>query len=442
MPERWEREVGKLGTVAAPPSIATRIAEGARGDGVPPAPHRGQRLVALVVAFAVFGAAAVFAAGAFRSSGSTLAAGDPTKTVVIHLDSSGGPSAALEYDGQTAHPQIGSNCWSEGGTSRCADTVLVPFVADDFVKVPSGTPLALEGDGALTSAVATLDLTDDPRDAYLRTEPLQPVDSIGDGTRRSAGRYVLAVRAEWPQGSVSFYFPVEIVPPGSTPASAPELRATLGAPADGTAPSLVLSYGGHERSFSMQGGSWPGVDGFPAMLQVFDTPIPAGTVLRVEGDANRVMAEIEADGGSNPSDLDLTAGSATLPSEPGLYQLTIKGAWDLGDAVFPVQIRIVDATGDASPTTEPVPTSPEATSPNEASNQPSASPTSVTVPDVVGLTVNDALQLLHDAGLDAVGTWTPGSESSVGQDVVVSQDPPAGVEVAASTPVRLDAGAP
>jgi PASTA domain len=439
MPERWEREVGKLARLEAPPSTSRRIADGPHGDGMPPAPHRGQRVVAGVVAFVVFGAAAALVVGAFRGSGDTAApvSGDATKVVIQLTSSDQGPRADLVFGDETAASQYGSYCWN--GTTKCVDTYLVPFAASDFVKVPSGTPIVVVHDDSLDRALVWTERGDDPNDVDLGL--VQPATTI----EGQPGRYVLAVKASWPLGNVQFFFPIEVMNSEPVPTPSAGLVATLTAPTDGTAPSLVLSYGEHERSFFMQGGSWPGVDGFLGPIQAFDEPIGAGTVFRIEGDANRVMAEIQADGASNPSDLDLTGGSATLPGEPGSYQLTFKGVWDAGVAVFPIWIHVVDASGTPSPAGEPVPTTIDTNGATAASNQPSppsASPASVTVPDVVGLTVNDALRLLHDAGLNAVGTWTPGSETSVGEDVVVSQDPPAGAEVAASTPVKLDAGAP
>src|SRR5438034_10369312 len=132
MPERWEREIERLGTITAPRSTPTRIAEGSHGDGMPPAPRRGQRIAAAVVAFAVFGAAAVLIADAFRDrTPATIAASDPATTVVVHLDAADGPSATLEYGGRTSQPQVGSYCWQ--GTQRCVDTALTPFSDTAFV---------------------------------------------------------------------------------------------------------------------------------------------------------------------------------------------------------------------------------------------------------------------------------------------------------------------
>jgi PASTA domain len=442
MPERWQREVEKLAMLTAPPSTASRIGGGPHGDGMPPAPHRGQRIAAGVVAFAVFGAAAALVAGAFHSPRTAAVGPAPTNTVVVHLDSSDGPGAALEYEGRTAHPQVGSYCWIWEGVGRCVDTALSPFAVDSFVEVPSGALVEIDGDPSLTRAVTTIEPGSDPRDVIERIGPVRPIDAI-DGP---AGRYVLIVSAEWPQGSVRFFFPIEVMNSEPVPTPSAGLVATLASPTDGTAPSLVLSYGEHERSFFMQGGSWPGVDGFLTPIQAFDEPIAAGTVLGIEGDANRVMTEIQADGASNPSDLDLTGGSATLLDEPGSYQLTFKGVWDAGVAVFPIWIHVVDVSGTPSPAGEPAPTSTDANGATEASNQPSPSPpgpTTVTVPDVVGLAVNEALQVLHDAGLDSVSAWTAGNDTTgVGDNIVVSQDPPAGAEVDANTPVRLDGVAP
>jgi PASTA domain len=441
MPERWEREVGKLATLTAPPSTVTRIG-GPHGDGMPPAPHRGQRIVAGIVAFAVFGAAAALIVGAFRSSGTVVAGPAPTNSVVVHLDSSDGPEAVLEYDGRTTHPQVGSYCWIEEDTGRCVDTALSPFADDSFVEVPSGTPVNIEGDPSLTRALTTIERGSDPQDIVERNHPVLPIDTI-DGP---IGHYVLIVSAEWPGGSVRFFFPIELIGSEAVPTTPPVLIATLDAPADGTAPSLVLSYGEHERSFFMQGGSWPGVDGFLVPIQAFDEPIAAGTVLGIEGNSSRVMAEIDADGTTSPSDLDLASGSVALPTEPGSYQLTFKGVWDAGVAVFPIAIHIVDASTTPSPPGESAPTNTDANGATEASNQPSPSPAgpeTVTVPDVVGLAVNEALQVLHDAGLDSVSAWTAGNDTTgVGENIVASQDPPAGAEVDANTPVRLDGVAP
>jgi hypothetical protein len=419
MPERWEREIEKLGTLTAPRSTSARVAEGPQGHGMPPPPGRGQRLAAVVVAFAVFGAAAAFAAGAFRreTPSTQAAAPDPATTVVVRLSSDGGPSATLEFDGHQADPQVGSYCWNGNGSGRCVDTALTGFAKDAFVQVPSGTPIALVGDDGLTGASATLDRTGDPNDVIQRQGPVTPVDTIGDGSDRYEGGYVLTVDAEWPQGSVQFFFPIEI---SATTSHAPSpdgsvLRAVLEAPADGSMPELVLSYAGHTQRFVAQDGRWPGVDGFTMPLQMFDVPIDRGTTISLESDADEVGGTLfisdrdqHETGTSFP--LDLGSGSATLPSD-GYYRLVLKGTWPPGEAGFNVGITIGTPPSDWPP----------------------AALTAV-VPDVVGFTQPQAVKVLTAAGFVSISVATPAGQSG---GLVSEQDPAAGTETATTTTIKL-----
>ena len=302
MPERWEREVGKLGTLTAPASVPQRISEGPHGDGMPPRPRRSQQIIVAAVAFALFGVAAAFLAGAFQHGGPTAGATPETgPSVIIHLGSESGPKASLEFGDQVADPQVGSHCWTTGRTQGCVDTYLSPFPAKDFVDVPAGTPLVIDASGDPTDVTTVLSSGDNPQDRIEQTGPVSPA-SVIDG---EAGRaYLLTVTADWPQGSVQFFFPIRIV------------AAETG--------------------------------------KVGPTPSPEPTVV-----------------GTSPG------------------------------------------TGET-----------------------------VTVPDVVGLTVSDALGVLHDVGLDGVGAWTPGSgTAAVERDIVVSQEPAAGTLVDTDTPIRLDAAA-
>src|SRR5213593_4432612 len=152
MPERWERELEKLGTLAAPPSARSRFAEGPRGDGMPPAPRRGKRIAAAVVAFAIFGAASTLALDAFSRGGSTVPVVPGPGSLVIVLDGTGNiATAELRFDDRTAEPQVGSHCWEQDNAEACMDTVLSPFAAADFLTVPRGTPVAIQADDELAS---------------------------------------------------------------------------------------------------------------------------------------------------------------------------------------------------------------------------------------------------------------------------------------------------
>jgi hypothetical protein len=352
MSQRWERELEKLSTLQLPPSARARVANGPHGEGMPPSPRRGQRVAAGFVAFVVFGAAVALVAGAFRGAG-TLAttSPDPETNIVVHLSSGDGPNARLVFRGRTAEPQIGRYCWD--GTSRCTAPTLTPFANADFVEVPSGTPIAIVGDDALTSAEATVERSTD-RIALNRqfglSVPIHAVD-LADG------RYVLIIGATWPQGSVQFYFPIEVTGPAQPPpaSAGPVLTALLEAPHDGSMP--VLSLSGQDRSgrFFATDGNWPGVTISPSPRQSFEAAIDPGTTLTLYGDAEKVEGRLlvadasqQLTGESIP--LDLTpGGGATLPDYAGYFRLILVGTWPQGSAGFSVAITIGAPSTDSPP---------------------------------------------------------------------------------------------
>jgi PASTA domain len=415
MPERWERELEKLTSVDAPSSTRARVADGPHGEGMPPSPRRGQRVAAGFVAFVVFGAALALLAGAFRGPG-TLAttSPDPESNVVVHLSSVDGPNARLVFMDRTAEPQIGRYCWA--GTSGCTAPVLTPFVNADFVQVPSGTPIAIVGDDALTSAEATVERSTDPmalNRQFGLSVPIHAVD-LADG------RYVVIVDATWPQGSVQFYFPIEVTGPAHLPPSSagPILTALLEAPRDGSIPVLSLSDQYRSSRFFATDGNWPGVTSSPSPLQSFEGAIEPGTTLTLYGDAEKVEGRLfvaDADehltGESIP--LELTpGGGATLPDYAGYFRLILVGRWPHGSAGFSVGITI------GTPTDPP-------------------SPSSVTVgvvPDVIGLDERDAIVAVKEAGFVAVGVFAP---AKLPAGVVISSDPPAGAHADVETTVTL-----
>jgi hypothetical protein len=413
MPERWERQVERLGTLTAPRSTSTRIAEGPRGAGMPPAPRRGQRIAATVVAFAVFGAAAVLAADAFRDQPSAVPAGpDAATTVIVRLGSSDeGPSASLEFGRRSVDPQVGSFCWS--GTQHCVDAALVPFDAAAFVQVPSGTPVTLIPDEAVDHVVAWDTPGNDPQQVIETTGLVTPVDHV----EGPPGRYVLAVDASWPMGDVTFYFPIEVVtstfPTPST--EAPVLTAALQAPSDGSMPDLVISYQGQTQRFFAQDGRWPGVDAFPMPLQSLDTPLDRGTTIWIQSDADHIEGTLfiaDADqretGQSIP--LDLTSGSGVLP-DVGYFRLVLVGSWPRGEAGFSVGIRIGTPPNDWPP-----------------------APPRATVPNVVGLMQREAVATLTNAGFVSVSVASPAGATG---GVVTDQVPAAGTETRTTTTIEL-----
>ncbi len=289
MPERWEREIQRLVTLTAPRSTPTRIAHGPHGDVMPPAPHRGQRLVAVVVAFVVFGAAAAFAAVAFRrETPSTPAASHPSTT------------------GSAASPT--------------------------------------------------------------------------------------------------------------------SLDASLEAPPDGSIPSLTLAFGSTSSTFAAKDGVWPGADISPSPAQTFDATIDPGAPLALTTNAGGVEASLWiADRNQNLTGqsipIDLSSGSAVLPDQAGLYQLTIAGGWDHGKVGFSVGLTIGTPPNDWPP---PAPTA--------------------TVPDVVGLTQPQAMKVLIGSRFASVSVATPAGATKmeiISGGVVTAQDPAAGTETHVTTTIKL-----
>jgi hypothetical protein len=378
-----------------------------------------------LVAFAVFGGATALAIGAFGRQpapapaplGSVIQASGSV-TIELHGDEYG-PSAELRYGDAVVQPQVGSYCWTAGGVGRCADTALTTFAADAFVDVPAGTPIVIDGPADLTDASTSIEYGDNPLGMIRRTALISPASSIQGESGR---RFILIVTANWPQGSVQFFFPIAVASTSSPlPAgNAGTVVATLDAPADGSMPALSLTYGDHTASFDAQDGRWPGVALSPIPLQVFDPRIEPGARIAVTGNAQSVEGTLWiADGDQNLTGqsipLDLSAGSASLPDRPGFYRLTLAGSWPRGEAGFSVAITIGVPSTDAPPP-----------------------PPIAVVPEVVGLDQHDAVARLTEAGFVSVAVMDP-ANGAVG--VVVSSDPPAGTSTEVTTTIKLTVSA-
>ena len=210
MPERWARELNKLRDVE-PDGDRTwqRAQRPPRGEGMPP---RRQRVVAGVVAFAVFAVAGIFAWQILRpTSRLDTSVGLPQgATVMVTFRiadmNAHGAHARLTVDGATVQGTVGSHCWTFSGGSGCADTVAPSFADGDFVPVPRGALLAITGDA--TSVDGELDRAGD--------FPFPKVQGFGSITEPVAldqppGRYVLSFVAHADDGDVPFYFPIELV---------------------------------------------------------------------------------------------------------------------------------------------------------------------------------------------------------------------------------------
>ena len=199
-----------------PATVRERMERGPRGDRLPP---RRDRVLAAVVAFALFAAAGFLAWTAFRPTRGVVG-GESTPQVVVTFTETGPdsefPTAMLVLGDEAVEGMFGSYCWFTGneftGNERCIDTVAPEFT--DFLAVPRGSELVVRG--TAESVAGSLGET------KLPFEPVVKLD-LADGSAvldAEPAKYVLSFVAHWPQGNVPFYFAVEIVPPTEATPSA------------------------------------------------------------------------------------------------------------------------------------------------------------------------------------------------------------------------------
>lgn len=222
MPERWQDELKKLRREQMPDGLRERAEAGPRRE----LPNDGrQRLVAGVVAFAVFIAAGAFAWRAF-GDGSTTGT-EPTRppgvaTIILDLESNDGNPTATLSSGDASQNGIREGyswCGSDGQcVSGVADFQTYPPVSE-YLSVPAGALVEMTGDGVLEEIQTTLS-NGDRAPADVRST----VDALGAPT--VPGRYVWVVDATWSDGSANYYFGIEIAPPAPQTADVLHLTCT------------------------------------------------------------------------------------------------------------------------------------------------------------------------------------------------------------------------
>ncbi len=222
MPERWEREIRKLGTLTAPRSVPPRIGEGPHGDGIPQPPRRGQRVAAGIVAFAVFGAAAALAAAVFRSATPTAPASPapsisspaPTSNAAVLIarmeapvDGSM-PRLSLTYDDHTATFDAQDGRWPGVTLSPNPPRAFDPPIDPGATLVVHGDSQAVDG---------TLWISDAERNITRQAIPLE-VSSASATLPEEPGFYRLTLVGTWPQGEAGFSVGIRIgTPPADWP---------------------------------------------------------------------------------------------------------------------------------------------------------------------------------------------------------------------------------
>jgi hypothetical protein len=334
MPERWQRELRRLGAEQVPDRVRERMQEGPRGDGMPSARHR---VIAAAVAFAVFFAAGSIAWLAFRPTGSRGVGGDAVEpayteaVVAFHeLDPEypDFPYAEMSVDGQTVRGQFSPEFPNSPGHLE------VPSFVDP-VPLPIGSRIVIDGDADAVAGVMADSTSGDP------LEDVSLIDGHGY-VMTGPGRYFLMFEAKWGTDTVPFYFPIDVVPVEA------DLRDSDAELSINAYPfEAVLSYGGQRISVPASSGSWTkdgegfGVDlaGHAEVPDWARILIPAGTRVELTGNWANWRNSLRPGDGRVTSD---DGGSLVFPSSPGTYDWRMTASWPEGEAEFTFGIDLLE----------------------------------------------------------------------------------------------------
>ena len=402
MTERWQREIKKLSTLEMPRDIEEQMERGPGPNSLPP---RRQRVVAGIVAFAVFAAAGAFAFQALRNRKVPANAGGQQSSVVtIDLRAAKvAPTATLSYIDVTREGHASANCWTQAPQPPAVGCTIdhwSQFEAKDFVSIPPGAKLAVIGDAQSFRAMVENwgPSSGVPQSIGGFDKTLVFVSDLGDlkspvPLNLKPGIYQLVISGRWPQGEQVFSFAIQISPEATV-----DLRAaTVG-------PTATLAFNG--SSWQGYGGStcWqqgPGVEGCmdvvgPSFAQKDIVSLPMKFQLVAVGDAHKVSGAVLAGlhfiisgGVPTPPPIDLNSlhavrqfgdltSTVSLELKPGYYILVITGDWPQGTREFYFEIQI--GMGSPPPTVHPILGCPY------ASQQP------VTASTVVGTNSRDVLR--------------------------------------------------
>ncbi|MGM9921399.1 MAG: hypothetical protein ACI33O_09140 [Bhargavaea sp.] len=130
----------------------------------------------------------------FLSACGTESAGPPEQDL---------PELTVGLEGEDHTAAHGSYCWTEGGTSTCADASGNPFDYEPFSGIIS----------ARAGAEAELVFSHTPQSARISFQPDGHTDAEKTpGLFRvpdKPGRYGYTIFAQWPEGDVSYFFIIE-----------------------------------------------------------------------------------------------------------------------------------------------------------------------------------------------------------------------------------------
>ena len=365
MPERWERELAKLGSVEVDDeAVRRRVEAGPRMDGQP---RRADRIAAGVVAGLV-AVAAIALVWRTLPRPSDLAGGSgevPMLSASFH-DSHVVPEGPDSSYRRVLTTISFGDALEESHTSTTAEGAIVDWVAVDdltrFVPGPTvGSEVEFRADG------------DDARvllgtpGAWPNVDAFTPIDRLPD----APGEYVLVFEARYPEGIARTARLVELMDPGVLQLVLNETTADQAlsgaAYVDGRRADGFLS----ETSYT-EGDVGPleKVPEAPRFGPDDWLPVPIGSQIaladRPTTAAAGLFADFTAFDPKEPLPIDLRSGDALVGVEPGRWLLAIEATWvhpAPGPGDFETTERAlfffpIDATSQQEPVEESVPPSP------------------------------------------------------------------------------------
>ncbi len=354
MPERWERELRKLrGVDVDEPAVRERVQRGPTPDRPS---FRRDRLVAGIVAFAVFGAAGAFAWQALSPSGIQEPVFGPGSWPVATVSLGSGPegkSATLSVEGSTQSGVFGAATSPDERYPYSWVNPTLPTLAQPL-RMPMGSELELQGDVTIKELLfgdaQQLDEGAGPDSGPIWADQPDFSEPYFLPWNEVSERTYLKFFGTWADGSVlDVYFEIVFVAPD---ADLSDTRADIVVTPDPM--GAVFVYGGQRSPMGITGGTYGNMSvvGEPAGYEKRSivARVPAGTPLRVSGD-RLVDASVRA--GNLPFGEGGRPLAGAVPAEPGRYVLTLEVTWDGGSATFLHQIEVVAASAPPEPSLSP-----------------------------------------------------------------------------------------
>jgi Immunoglobulin-like domain of bacterial spore germination len=332
MTRRWERELRTLKDVPAPlERIRERAARVPAGDASIDLPPRRQRIVAGVVAFAVFAVAGAFAWRAFEVDSAPVVSAPSNELPVlsVRLDGNVGPiDDGSDGDLRRVNTVFDyGDVHEESFTSTTPEGAIVEWISVEDLTV--FTPGPATGSGVTISADG-----EDPRvllgspEDWPNFEQFERIDRLPS----EPGDYMLVVEADYPEGTARTARRIHVVEPGALQLSLTEggepgaARAT--AYVDGSAVEGFLS-----TSMFMSGDVGTQTNPRPPDFGTEEPVVVAGGApIFLTTPADTASAGLTKEYALAPDVLpiDLAGQTSTLSSPPGTYLLAVDATWKHG----------------------------------------------------------------------------------------------------------------